>query len=88
MIGIDLAVDFPSASCAVQPGDQLLVYSDGVFEIPKTDGTMWDFDQFLALLGRAPPDGASRIEWLLDYTRALQGGDEFTDDFSVVQVVF
>jgi phosphoserine phosphatase RsbU/P len=88
MIGVDLDAEFPSGESAIAAGDQLFVYSDGVFEIPKTDGTMWEIDEFFEFMGTPPPAGTTRIEHLVAHTRKLQGGDDFTDDFSIVQVVF
>ena len=88
IIGIDLAAEFPSQQCAIEAGDQLFVYSDGVFEIPKTDGTMWTIDEFLAFMAAAADHPGSQIERLLTHTRQLQGSDEFIDDFSIVQVGF
>ena len=41
------------ASCQVEAFGRDLLYSDGVFEIERTDGTMWPFSEFLAFMGRA-----------------------------------
>jgi sigma-B regulation protein RsbU (phosphoserine phosphatase) len=88
MIGVDDKAEFPSQTIEVAPQDQLFVYSDGAFEVEKGDGTMWTLREFLEVLGRGGSSSESRIDRLLDYTRQLQGGDDFADDFSIVQVVF
>ncbi len=88
MIGVDETAEFPSDALDVTAGDQLLVYSDGVFEIAKTsDGEMWTMSEFLEWMGTADPS-KSRVDQLLAHTRELQGGDEFVDDFSIVEVNF
>ncbi|MFV2066348.1 MAG: SpoIIE family protein phosphatase [Pirellulales bacterium] len=89
MIGIDEDSEFPGDACDVRPGDQLFVYSDGVFEITKAeDEQMWTFAEFLDLMRQPTSGDTSKIDQLLEYARHLQGGDEFNDDFSIVQVVF
>lgn len=88
MIGVDPDEEFPSGEVDITAGDQLFVYSDGVFEIPKADGRMWEFDEFFDFMSAPPPPGTTRIEHLVTHTRQLQGGDAYIDDFSIVQFVF
>lgn len=88
MVGVDLEEPFASESCPIQPGDRLYLYSDGVYEIQKTDGRMWSFSEFTALMGRPVEAGVSRIDRLLDHTRKLQGSELFDDDFSMLELAF
>jgi sigma-B regulation protein RsbU (phosphoserine phosphatase) len=88
IVGMDDDSEFPVASCEVQPGDRLYVYSDGAFEITKTDGEMWEFDEFLAFIDGLTDKPDERMDALLEHTRRLQGSDEFVDDFSIVEVVW
>ena len=88
MVGVDLTERYETHSCPIRSGDRLYLYSDGVYEIRKTDGHMWSFSEFRALMGRPVEGGGSRIDRLLDHTRKLQGGDLFADDFSMLELTF
>jgi sigma-B regulation protein RsbU (phosphoserine phosphatase) len=89
MVGTDDDAEFPAQSQAVRAGDRLFVYSDGVFEVRQADsGDMWSLEQFIEFMSRPSPDGVDKMDALLGHGRQLQGGDEFLDDFSIVQVVW
>src|SRR3954447_15306291 len=57
MIGADLDMTFETRSCTVDPFARLYLFSDGVYEIQKTDGAMWPFHDFLDFMGRRPEPG-------------------------------
>jgi sigma-B regulation protein RsbU (phosphoserine phosphatase) len=90
MIGADLDVTYETRSCSLDGATQLLLFSDGVFEIAKTDGTMWPFQDFLAFMGRGPAPGEpdSTIDRLVAHTAQLGGTSEYQDDFSIVEFQF
>jgi sigma-B regulation protein RsbU (phosphoserine phosphatase) len=76
------------ASCvSLDAGARLLVYSDGVFEIEKSDGSNWAFDEFVRFVVGA--QGQSQCaDQLLAEVRQLHGSDTLADDFSMLEVVF
>jgi sigma-B regulation protein RsbU (phosphoserine phosphatase) len=86
-IGWDVDLPFENAVLALDPCARLLVFSDGVYEIEKTDGENWDFDQFLHFMAATPPDG-NAMERLLAHTRQLHGSDTLADDFSMLELIF
>ena len=88
MLCVDPTLELAAESCTVEPGDQLYVYSDGVFEIRKKDDEMWTFHEFVELMGAPLTEGQPRIDRLLATTRDLQGSDLFEDDFSMVELTF
>ena len=88
MVGLDDAAEFPSGICDVRPGDQLYVYSDGVFEIGKSDGEMWTYSEFLEFMATTSLAASSPMDRLLEHVRQLQAKESFDDDFSMVRVVF
>ena len=66
---------------------RLLVYSDGVFEIEKPDGEMWQFQQFVDRIAEEfGRDGL--IDNHLGFARGLRGGDVLGDDFSMLEARF
>ncbi len=88
MIGAIPDLDWASVSTDVPEGARLLLFSDGVYELQKTDGEMWAWDDFVAFMQESPSPGQSRIDRLVAHACALQGCDAFEDDFSMVEAVF
>jgi len=87
MIGMLPDEEFPTQTVELPPAAKLLIFSDGVFEIDRADGTMWKFEDFLEYLATLPPD-APLMDRLLQHAQSLHGSDQLTDDFSIVQAEF
>lgn len=86
-IGWELGLPFETTTVTVDPDARLFVFSDGVFEIAKTDGETWPFDEFLQFMSAIPP-GVNAMEHLLAHARQLYGADVLADDFSIVAFAF
>jgi sigma-B regulation protein RsbU (phosphoserine phosphatase) len=86
---IGWGADVPNEQSVATPaaGSRLFIFSDGVFEIEKTDGVNWAFDDFLSFMA-AMPGEADCIDRLLAHARQLHGADTLADDFSMIEVVF
>jgi sigma-B regulation protein RsbU (phosphoserine phosphatase) len=65
---------------------RLVICSDGVFEIERPDGVMWQFPEFVAFVAGLLPGDASVIEPLLAMVHQLRGGELLADDFSLLEV--
>jgi len=87
LIGAVDGLEFGSETVAVPPGSRLVVYSDGAFEISRPDGSMWPFDQFLETLSAPPSPAASRMDALVTHVRQVSGREDFSDDFSMMELV-
>jgi sigma-B regulation protein RsbU (phosphoserine phosphatase) len=88
MIGAIPDLDWASVSVEVPDGGRLLLFSDGVYELQKTDGEMWSWDDFVSFMQEPPAPGQSRIDRLVAHACALQGSEAFEDDFSMVEAIF
>ena len=75
-------------SIKMKPGDRLLVFSDGVFELKMSNGEMWDFDEFKEFISRPIAAEDDRIAELTAKGRLLIKSDQFEDDVSILQVDF
>ncbi len=84
MIGVLPEYEINSATTQLRAGDRLYLYSDGVFEIQLTDGTMWGLDDFIAVMSK--PAQGSRIESVKRITRDLKGSDQYADDYSMLEI--
>ncbi|HXD85887.1 MAG TPA: SpoIIE family protein phosphatase [Urbifossiella sp.] len=86
-VGMIPEMPFDTRTVDVPDDARLLIYSDGVFEIEKPDGAMWQFQDFIERivesLGR---DGL--IDNHLGFARGLRGGQVLSDDFSMLEARF
>lgn len=84
-IGLIEGARFEDHEVALEPGDRLLLYTDGFTEAVLPDGTMLDGDGLLALVRSIPEDrkGPAFLDALHDVLREKLGdGAEFDDDLS------
>ena len=88
MIGMMPWPEFEANQCAVPQGSRLYVYSDGCHEIQKSDGGVWNFEEFVAFMAQPSSSNLSLMDRLLQTARALKGGDQLDDDFSIVELQF
>jgi sigma-B regulation protein RsbU (phosphoserine phosphatase) len=66
---------------------RLYVFSDGVFEIAKTDGAIWEFEDFVEFMAQPPVEGQSCMDRLLNHVQELSGSETLDDDFSILEVI-
>ena len=88
VIGSMPGINYKTATADVGAFAKLFLFSDGVYEITRPDGTMWEFPDFVTKLVRPPADGISEMDMALREARAVQGFEAFDDDFSMVKFVF
>jgi sigma-B regulation protein RsbU (phosphoserine phosphatase) len=87
-VGMVPDLPYGTHTAEVAEGAKLLVYSDGVFEIEKPDGQMWQYAEFVAHISPELTHGGDIIERLLAFVRGMSGGNVLGDDFSMVEVRF
>ncbi len=90
MIGAVPDIEYRSGSAELDAFAKLYLYSDGAYEIQRTDETMWPFEEFVEFMKKGPHDAAdgTKMDRLIAHDRILQGRDEFIDDFSIVELQF
>jgi serine phosphatase RsbU (regulator of sigma subunit) len=66
----------------------MYIFSDGVYEIPKADGSMWKFDEFSDFMKQPNVERRSDLERIYHYARKLNQFDGFEDDFTIIEVIF
>ena len=87
VVGWGMDLPFETTALTLAPGAKLLVFSDGVFEVEKTDGANWAFEEFLDFIAAVSKE-AQCIDRLLAHVRQLHGSDTLADDFSMLEFVF
>jgi sigma-B regulation protein RsbU (phosphoserine phosphatase) len=88
VIGAFPEADYENASCQLGKFNRLFVFSDGVFEIPKQDGTMMNYHEFTQFLMHTARKEGSELEDILQTMQSIQGRESFADDFCLLQVTW
>jgi len=81
-------VDFPAQSCRIPAGARLLIFSDGVFEIFRDEGAVWNLDACIAHMAALAKRQGSFLDELLDHVYHLRGSSRLDDDFSIIEARF
>jgi phosphoserine phosphatase RsbU/P len=88
VIGAMPDVVYNSQSINIAKDSRLLLYSDGVFELPKPDGKMLQLDEYIKFIEQSinsqPPD----LETIVNFSKQYNGPGPFQDDFSILEVNF
>ena len=88
MVGAFEGLDFEAKTETLTGPARLFVYSDGVFEIARTDGTPWPFHDFAALMAEPTASDVGAMDRLIATIRTLSNREGFEDDFSIVELHF
>jgi serine phosphatase RsbU (regulator of sigma subunit) len=86
-LGIAPFARYQAQSCVVARASELFLFSDGVFEIGRPDGTMLETEEFHEALCRPAHDASAALEALLGFARRTHCQDTLEDDFSILKLV-
>ncbi|HEY9906252.1 MAG TPA: SpoIIE family protein phosphatase [Thermosynechococcaceae cyanobacterium] len=80
---------FSDQRCTIEELSTLYVFSDGVYEILRSDGTVWGLDAFVQLLmdDRAIIQQKG-LDHVLNHVQRLSLNDALDDDLSVLRISF
>lgn len=87
-IGAFPKVEFERAETQVPKNSRLYLFSDGVYEVERPDGTMWSLEELQDFLSRPPAEHGKEIETLYKTLQELHSGDTLDDDFSLLRLDF
>jgi sigma-B regulation protein RsbU (phosphoserine phosphatase) len=88
VIGGMSEVIYEKKECLVGERNTLYIFSDGVYEVEKSDGSMWRFQEFADQMNKIKTDGQSILDSIYNYARKLGNSDKFEDDFTIIEVFF
>ncbi|NEQ36536.1 MAG: SpoIIE family protein phosphatase [Okeania sp. SIO3I5] len=87
-IGMFPEATYVDNSCLVEKSSSLYIFSDGVYEISLSEEEIWGIDNFINIILEYHRYGSCDLNKILDYVRELNCSDVFSDDFSLLKVVF
>ena len=65
---------------------RLYVFSDGVYDITKEDGSIWGFEGFLEFMQQQSDKTKLNLDRLFSYVQQVNQTDSFEDDFTILEV--
>jgi len=84
MIGAADGMSWERVRTPTPPGTRLLLYSDGLYEVRRPNGSIWTLDEYLDGVTKAKRQGF--LDAVLARSRSVQGHDDFADDASLLEV--
>ena len=88
IVGGDPDTFYQSKIQEINTPARLFVFSDGVFDIIKSDGSIWGFSEFLEFMVQSFKADQSILDSLLSHAQQLSQKITFDDDFSFLEIVF
>ena len=88
MPGILPGMVWPGAEADVPPGARLFLFSDGIYEIERNDGTLWDYEGFAEVVARYGAGDGACMERIVQHVMSISGRPAFEDDVSLVTFDF
>ena len=87
IVGLMPGTSYSTRVTKVMPGSRLFVFSDGVYEAMKSDGSLLDFEEFKEFMAANGSD-FDAFEKLKQWMHSFQGPGPFADDFTMIRVFF
>jgi serine phosphatase RsbU (regulator of sigma subunit) len=88
VIGGELDTIYQSRIQEISVPARLFVFSDGVFDIAKSNGPIWGFNEFLQFMAQPSNAVQSTLDSLLNHVKELSQKEKFDDDFTILEIVF
>ena len=84
VLGLDPRFPYAVQDSDFQPGDRLVLYTDGLVEEERADHTMLEATGFRRICAELPPGTEEAAQAALDQVRAHNGQTNFSDDVTLV----
>lgn len=87
-IGVNTTNQYHNEVCDIQSGSKLYVFSDGIYEVEKADGNMWNLPSFIDLMTGCNQQSLTDLDSILEAIKNTTGSQIFTDDCSLLEIEF
>jgi sigma-B regulation protein RsbU (phosphoserine phosphatase) len=85
-VGMLAGTEYDTRHVALGPYARLMLYSDGVYEIARPDGSMWSASDFATYASTLSPGNGSVLDRVLNHVKEMHGSDVLADDFSILEL--
>jgi sigma-B regulation protein RsbU (phosphoserine phosphatase) len=79
---------YQKSTLLLEPYAKLYIYSDGIYEVPRPEGSMFQLNDFVQLVGELSKEGDTTPRKIIDTMRGIQNKEMFEDDVSLLEVEF
>ena len=79
---------YEKAKIAIKAFTRLYIFSDGIYEVSRSDGSMLKLDDFINLVSTLSRKGDISPARIIEEIRKVQSSDVFDDDVSLMEVRF
>ncbi|WP_026103945.1 PP2C family protein-serine/threonine phosphatase [Anabaena sp. PCC 7108] len=87
-VGMFPEATYVDSTCNIDQFSSLYIFSDGAYEITKSDGTLWSLDAFVQLILSLQHSDDHQLDHILNYLINLNSKEAFDDDLSILQIKF
>ncbi len=87
-IGAVENIDFENKTISLDSFNKLFLYSDGIYEITTTDGSILTINEFKELLKATASKDGDDLDRLVRKIQSIQGKEYFVDDVSIIEFKF
>jgi len=88
IMGVEPDVTFQSKARKIDSPSRLYVFSDGVYDIRKEDGSIWGFREFFEFGLQSFRVDKPNLDRLFSHAQDLALEKEFEDDFTILEIIF
>lgn len=88
IIGFDPQSQFSYQKIALSPGSRLYVFSDGAYELTRSDGSSWKLDDLVLQLQNASTNETLKLDEVLEWAHTVDSQPNFEDDLTIVELRF
>lgn len=88
MVGALPEVAYREDATPIPPGATLLLFSDGVYEVTRPDGSLWSVEGFAERATRDGVTSGGPLDAAVEAARDVRGATLLEDDFSLVRFRF
>ncbi len=88
VIGGMTNASYKKKECNIGGRNKLYIFSDGVYEVEKVDGSMWRFQEFADFMFSIKTNDQSRLDHLYSHAKNMGNSENLEDDFTIVEVAF
>jgi serine phosphatase RsbU (regulator of sigma subunit) len=86
IMGVEPDTTYQSAIRKIDSPSRLYVFSDGVYDIKKVDGSIWGFKNFLEFSIQSFSFDRPNLDCLFSYVQDLAMEEELEDDFTILEI--
>ncbi|MBD2567528.1 PP2C family protein-serine/threonine phosphatase [Anabaena lutea] len=88
-VGMFPEAKYVDSTCDIDKFSSLYIFSDGAYEITKSDGTLWSLNGFIQLILSLQNHAFDyQLDHILNYLINLNSKEAFEDDLSLLQIKF